>query len=56
MSVVVLMLFAVLVVAVAGLLAAMFVKDKPLYGVVGLCVLLAPGTVLAFLYAVLAHG
>ena len=50
MSVVVLVLFLAVVAAVIGGLIAMVVKDKPLYGVYGLGVLLGPGTVLAFLY------
>lgn len=54
MSVVVLVLFLAVVVAVAGAMVAMFVKDKPFYGAMGLCVLLGPGTVLAFLYLALA--
>jgi hypothetical protein len=56
MSVVVLILLTALVMAVAGMLVVMFVKEKPLYGAMGLCVLLGPGTVLAFLYVVLAQG
>jgi len=53
MSVVVLVLFFAVVAAVLGSLVAMLVKDKPLYGVYGLCVLLGPGTVLGFLYVAL---
>lgn len=53
MSVVVLVLFLAVVLAVIGALAAMLVRDKPLYGVYGLCVLLGPGTVLGFLYVAL---
>lgn len=50
MSVVVLVLFVAAVAAAVGLLVAMFVKDKPLYGGIGVGVLTGPGTVLAFLY------
>ena len=53
MSAVVLILFFVVVIAVAGSMVAMYVKDKPFYGAMGLCVLTGPGTLLAFLYAVL---
>ena len=50
MSVVVLALLCAVVVAVAGFLVAMFVRDKPAYGAVGVLVLLGPGTVLPFVY------
>jgi hypothetical protein len=53
------MSFAVLVLAIAvvataaGLLVAMYTKDKPFYGVVALGILLGPGTILAFTYLAL---
>lgn len=50
MSVVVLALLFAVVVAVAGAMGAMVVKDKPFYGAMGICVLLGPGVLLAFLY------
>jgi hypothetical protein len=50
MSVFVLVLLFAVVVGVAGGMVAMFVKDKPLYGAIGVGVLAGPGTVLAFLY------
>lgn len=56
MSVVVLALLIAVVMAVGGLLVAMYVKNKPLYGALGLCVLLGPGILLSFLYVVLAQG
>ncbi len=54
MSVVLLVLLFAVVVVVAGAMAAMFVKDKPFYGAVGICVLCGPGTLLTFLYVALA--
>jgi hypothetical protein len=54
MSVAVLMLFFVVVIVVAGSLMAMYIKDKPFYGAMGICVLTGPGSALAFLYTVLA--
>jgi hypothetical protein len=56
MSVAVLVLLIAVIVAGIGLLVAMHVKDKPLYGATAVGVLLVPGTVLAFLYASLAQG
>lgn len=56
MSVVVLVLLFALVAGVVGSMVAMFVKDKPWYGAMGLCALLGPGIVLTFLYVALAHG
>ncbi|CAM3352654.1 hypothetical protein KIPE111705_04260 [Kibdelosporangium persicum] len=50
MSVVVLVLFLAAVAAAIGLLVAMSVKDKPLYGGIAVGILTGPGTVLAFLY------
>jgi hypothetical protein len=52
MSVVVLLLLALAVLGAAGLLVAMFTKDRPIYGALGVGILLGPGTALAFLYAV----
>jgi predicted RND superfamily exporter protein len=56
MSVVVLALLCAVVVTVAGFLVAMFVRDRPSYGAMGLLLLLGPGTVLPFVYVALAHG
>ena len=56
MSVVVLVLLAAVVAAALGLLAAMVVKDRPLYGVYALCALMGPGTVLGFTYLVVSGG
>ncbi|MBB4905138.1 hypothetical protein [Actinophytocola algeriensis] len=56
MSVVVLVLFFSVIAAVIGALAAMVVKDKPLYGVYALCVLMGPGTILGFTYLVVSGG
>jgi hypothetical protein len=50
MSVVVLALLFAVVVATVGLMVAMFVKDEPWYGAMGLCLLIGVGTVLTFLY------
>lgn len=54
MSVVVLALLFAVIVAVVGAMVAMVVKDKPFYGAMGICVLLGPGVLLAFLYVGLA--
>ena len=54
MSSVVLALLCAVVLAVIGALVAMFVKDEPFYGAMGVCVLLGPGVVLTFVYAALA--
>ena len=54
MSVVVLTLLTASTAAAIALLAAMYVKDKPLYGAAALGLLLAPVTVLAFTYLVVA--
>jgi hypothetical protein len=54
MSVVVLLLLILVVLSAGGLLVAMFLKNKPLYGAVGVSVLLGPATVLAFVYTVIA--
>jgi hypothetical protein len=56
MSVVVLVLLFAVVVTVVGAMVAMFVKDEPFYGAMGLCVLISLGTVLTFVYVALAHG
>jgi len=53
MSLAVLVLTLAVLAAAVGLLVAMFVRDKPFYGVVALGVLLGPGTVLAFTYVAL---
>lgn len=50
MSVVVLVLLAAVVMAAVGLLVAMFVKDRPLYGALSIFVLAGPATVLAFVH------
>ncbi|MET1071961.1 MAG: hypothetical protein ABWY11_04865 [Umezawaea sp.] len=49
---VVLVLFIAVVLAAVGLLVAMLVKDKPLYGVMGLVFLAGPGAFFAVLTAV----
>jgi hypothetical protein len=54
MSFAVLVLTLAVVAAAVGLLAAMYVKDKPFYGVVALGILLGPGTILAFTYVAIA--
>ncbi len=54
MSVVVLALLFGVVATVIGAMVAMFVKDKPFYGAMGLCGLLGPGVVLAFLHVALS--
>lgn len=56
MSVVVLALWFAVVVAVIGAMVAMYVKDEPFYGAMGLCVLISLGTVLTFLYVAVANG
>jgi tRNA-binding EMAP/Myf-like protein len=53
MSLVVLVLTLAAVAAAVGLLVAMYLKDKPFYGVVAMGMLLGPGTVLAFTYVAL---
>ncbi|WP_372666293.1 hypothetical protein [Amycolatopsis kentuckyensis] len=54
MSVAVLALLVVAVVFSVGLMVKMFLDDSPLLGGVGICVLVGPGSVLAFLYVGLA--
>jgi hypothetical protein len=53
MSVVVLALLFVVIVAVAGAMVVMLIKDEPFYGAMGLCLLIGLGTVLTFLYVAL---
>jgi hypothetical protein len=54
MPVVLLVLALALFAVAAGLLVAMYVKRKPILGVVALAILLGPGTTLAFSYLVAA--
>ena len=54
MSVVLLALLAATVAVAVGLIAAMFVQNKPWWGAMALGLLLGPGTVLTFVYAALA--
>ncbi|GAA1303986.1 hypothetical protein [Saccharothrix xinjiangensis] len=54
MSVVVLVLLIAVVLAAIGLMVTMFVKDRPLHGVVGLGLLAGPGPLLALLHLSLA--
>ncbi|TDV35307.1 hypothetical protein [Actinophytocola oryzae] len=54
MSLVVLVLALAVLAASLGMLVAMYVKDKPIYGVVSLGMLLGPGTILAFTYVTIA--
>jgi hypothetical protein len=54
MSLVVLVLALAVFAAAVGLLIAMYAKDKPMYGVAALGMLLGPGTILAFTYVALA--
>jgi hypothetical protein len=56
MSVVLPALLLIMAVFVVGSLVAMYVKDRPIYGVAGLCVLLGPGTILAFMHVALLQG
>ncbi|MCS7482478.1 hypothetical protein ACFFQW_11790 [Umezawaea endophytica] len=51
MFAVVLVLFVAVILVGIGFLAAMLVKDKPMYGVMGLVVLAGPGAVFAILTA-----
>jgi hypothetical protein len=50
MSVVLLALLFLVTVFLVGSLVAMYVRDEPFYGAVGLMVLVGPGTVLAAVY------
>ncbi|WP_306749940.1 hypothetical protein [Saccharothrix yanglingensis] len=50
MSVVVLVLLIAALVTAVGLLVTMFLKDKPLYGAMGLGLLAGPGALLALAY------
>ncbi|MEU7789778.1 MULTISPECIES: hypothetical protein [unclassified Amycolatopsis] len=54
MSVVVLTLLAATAAAAAGLLWKMYRADEPLLGGLAICLLVGPGTVLAFLHVGLA--
>ncbi|WP_170232341.1 hypothetical protein [Saccharothrix saharensis] len=54
MYVVVLVLFGVTILAAAGLMAWMFVKDEPLYGAAALGVLTGPGSLLALAHMAVA--
>ncbi|WP_370962799.1 hypothetical protein [Amycolatopsis sp. cg9] len=54
MSVVVLTLLAATVAAAAVLLGKMYRADQPLFGGLGICLLVGPGALLAFLYVGLA--
>jgi len=56
MSVVVLMLLCATVVAAIGLLVAMFIKDRPFYGAMSVCLIAGPCSVLAFVYVAVASG
>ncbi|GAA1354116.1 hypothetical protein GCM10009660_54610 [Catellatospora bangladeshensis] len=49
-----LVLLAATVLAAAGLMVAMFVKDEPFYGAVGLGVLSGPGSVMALVHLAVA--
>lgn len=50
MSVLVLTLLTATVAVAVGLLVKMFRDDRPLLGGLGICVLVGPGAVLAFLH------
>ncbi|GAB3157905.1 hypothetical protein [Amycolatopsis sp. NPDC004378] len=54
MPVVVLLLLLATVVVAVGLLVKMVRDDEPLFGGLGICVLVGPGAVLAFLHVGLA--
>ncbi|MFC6093528.1 hypothetical protein Q5530_07505 [Saccharothrix sp. BKS2] len=54
MSVVLFVLLVAVILAAAGLMVVMFLRDKPLYGVVGLGLLAGPGSLLAVLHLSLA--
>ncbi|MFL6118544.1 hypothetical protein [Actinophytocola sp.] len=54
MSLAVLVLTLAVFAASVGLLVAMYVRDKPMYGLVALGILLGPGTILAFTYVAIA--
>lgn len=55
-SVVVLVFLLAVIMVVGALMTAMFVKDKPFYGAVGLFVLSGPGSILAFVYLAASGG
>jgi hypothetical protein len=44
------------IIAVVALMAAMYVKDKPFYGAMGVCLLSGPGSILTFVYVVMSGG
>jgi hypothetical protein len=57
MSVVSVAVLAFLIAVITGgvaLLAAMYVKNKPFYGAMGLCLLSGPGSILTFVYVVVS--
>ncbi len=54
MSVVVLVLLCAAVIAAVGLLVGMYVKDRPFYGAMAVCLLTGPCAVLAFAYVATA--
>ena len=54
MSVVVLLLLLAAVVTAIGLLVAMYVKDKPLYGAMAVGLVTGPCAVLAFVHVAVA--
>ncbi|HEY7596078.1 MAG TPA: hypothetical protein VH969_23245 [Actinophytocola sp.] len=49
-SVAVLVFLVVAIATSVGLVTMMFVKNKPFYGAIGLCLLSGPGSVLTFVY------
>jgi hypothetical protein len=53
MSITVLVLLAAVAVAAFGSMVKMFVEGDSFYGAMGLCALLGPGALLAFLYVAL---
>jgi hypothetical protein len=53
-SVVVLVLLIISLVAAIGLQAAMFVFNRPFYGMLGIGVLLGPSTILTFTHVAMA--
>jgi hypothetical protein len=55
-TVAVLAFLLAVVLAVVALMAAMYVKDKPFYGAMGVCLLSGPGSILTFVYVVMAGG
>ncbi len=55
-TVAVIVFLIAVVLAVAALMTAMYVKDKPFYGAMGVCLLSGPGSILTFVYVVMAGG